>query len=58
MEKSVIVTTDERTGFLEACKQLEEMLSNKIRHFHSSFPYGLPKDDLKVTLKLFDLVCL
>ncbi|XP_064386073.1 calcium-dependent secretion activator 2-like isoform X3 [Halichondria panicea] len=56
MEKSVIVTTDERTGFLEACKQLEEMLSNKIRHFHSSFPYGLPKDDLKVTLKLFDLV--
>ena len=52
----MIVTADEREKFVQVCQDLEELLSKKIQKFRTCFPFGFPKDDLKVTLKLFDLV--
>ena len=55
-EKSVIVTIEEKTAFTEVCQQIEALVSRKIENFRTCFPFACPKDDLKVTIKLFNLV--
>ena len=35
---------------------IEDLVVRKIENFRSHFPFGCPKDDLKVTFKLFNLV--
>ena len=57
-EKSVIVTHDEKDSFKQVCQKIEEVVTHKLKHFRTCFPFASPKDDLKVTIKLFDLVCL
>jgi hypothetical protein len=52
----VIVTIEEKTAFIDVCQQIEKMVSIKIENFRTCFPFGCPKDDLKVTIKLFNLV--
>ena len=55
-EKSVIVTIEEKRAFIEVCQQIEKLVSRKIENFRTCFPFGCPKDDLKVAIKLFNLV--
>ena len=55
-EKSVIVTIEEKKAFVNVCQQIEALVSKKIENFRTCFPFGCPKDDLKVTIKLFILV--
>ena len=55
-EKSVIVTREEQDTLKQLSQQIEELVTTKIENFRTTFPFGCPKDDLKVTIKLFNLV--
>ena len=47
-EKSVIVTKEEQEALVQVSQTLEEVVLRKIRNFRKCFPFGCPKDDLKV----------
>ncbi len=55
-EKSVIVTREEQNALSELSTEIESVITYKIENFRTCFPFGCPKDDLKVTIKLFNLV--
>lgn len=55
-ERAVIVTEDEQSALIEISHRIEEFITRKITNFRTCFPFGCPKDDLKVTIKLFNLV--
>ena len=55
-ERSAIVTKDEQEALIQISQELEEMVVQKLENFRTCFPFGCPKDDLKVTIKLFNLV--
>jgi hypothetical protein len=55
-EKKVIATREEQDNLTQVSLMIEDLVVRKIENFRSHFPFGCPKDDLKVTFKLFNLV--
>ena len=50
------MTKDEQEALIQISQELEDMVVQKLENFRTCFPFGCPKDDLKVTIKLFNLV--
>jgi hypothetical protein len=55
-EKKVIATKEEQESLIQVSQMIEDLVVKKVENFRSHFPFGCPKDDLKVTFKLFNLV--
>ena len=51
-----MVTPTERDSWLQLSLIIEGLLSEKLEHFLTCFPFSCPKDDLRITIKLFLLV--
>ena len=52
----MIVTREEQEALTRISEEIENVVTWKIENFRTCFPFGCPKDDLKVTIKLFNLV--
>lgn len=50
------MTTEEREVFGKVCHRIEDVVLYQLQHFRTQFPFCSPKNDLRTTLKLFDLV--
>ena len=48
--------SQERQEWSELSAQIELLLTEKLENFRTYFPFSCPKDDLKITMKLFTLV--
>ena len=55
-EHSEVVTPEERKQWFQLSGQIEILLSEKLENFREHFPFSCPKDDLKISMKLFTLV--
>ena len=52
----MIATREEQDSLTHVSLMIEDLVVKKVENFRSHFPFGCPKDDLKVTFKLFNLV--
>lgn len=52
----MIATREEQESLVQVSQMIEELVVGKVENFRSQYPFGCPKDDLKVTFKLFNLV--
>lgn len=50
------MTKEEQEALLQVSQLIEDTIVRKLENFHSCYPYGYPRDDLKVTIKLFNMV--
>lgn len=55
-EHSEVVTPEEKKQWFQLSGQIEILLSEKLENFREHFPFSCPKDDLKISMKLFTLV--
>ena len=55
-EHCEVVTPEEFQQWSQLSGQIELLLADKLENFRTHFPFSCPKDDLKVTMKLFILV--
>lgn len=55
-EHREVVTPEEFQQWSQLSGQIELLLADKLENFRTHFPFSCPKDDLKVTMKLFILV--
>ena len=52
----MFVLEEERDALVSLSYQIAELAASKIEGFKHAFPFGQPKDDLKVNIKLLNLV--
>ena len=52
----MFVTEEERDALVKLSHQIAELAASKIEGFRTCFPFGQPKDDLKMNIKLLSIV--
>ena len=52
----MFVTEEERDALVKLSHQIAELAASKIEGFRTCFPFGQPKDDLKMNMKLLSIV--
>ena len=52
----MFVTEEERDALEKLSHQIAELAASKIERFRTCFPFGQPKDDLKMNIKLLSIV--
>lgn len=55
-DRSVFVIEEERDALVSISHQIAELAMSKIERFRHVFPFGQPKDDLKMNIKLLNIV--